>query len=104
LLVFNSPLNTSQITKNMASPIATGSADATEFFALTSLERQAQYLLIKLSAAENAYNTANPNTPSTRVAVQPNYDSNAVVSQLVLTLSDAAISGKLVDGVQAFLP
>jgi hypothetical protein len=88
----------------MATPIASGSQAATEFFALSSLEKQAMHLLIRLAAAENAFNTANPNTPSNRATVAPNYDARTVIGQLSLALSDDAIQGKLVDGVQAFLP
>jgi hypothetical protein len=88
----------------MASPIASGSTKATEFFALSSLEKQAMYLLIEITAGENSYNTANPSTPSNRATVAVNYDTKAIVGQLNCALSDAAVQGKLVDGVQNFLP
>lgn len=88
----------------MASPITSGSAKATEFFALATLEKQAMFLLIELTAAENAYNTANPNSLSNRATVATNYDTRTIVGQLTCALSDTAITGKLVDGVQNFLP
>lgn len=88
----------------MTVPIQAGSAQATEFFALTSLEKQAMYLLVDLTSLENVYNTANPNSVSNRATVAVNYETKTVVGQLTCSLSDNAVTGKLVDGVQNFLP
>lgn len=88
----------------MAIAIASGSTKATEFFALGSLEKQAMYLLIDLTAQENSYNTANPDLVSNRATVAINYESKTVVGQLTCALSDTAVLGKVVDGVQNFLP
>lgn len=62
------------------------------------------YLLIELTALENTFNTANPETLSNRATVATNYDTKTVIGQLNCALSDNAITGKLVDGVQNFLP
>ena len=88
----------------MAAPFASGTPKATEFFSLSSLEKQAMFLLIELTAQENVFNTANPENLSNRATVATNYDAKTVIGQLSLTLSDSAITGKLVDGCQAFLP
>ncbi|MEH2318558.1 hypothetical protein [Nostoc sp.] len=87
----------------MAAPIVSGSAQATEFFAYTSLEKQAMSLIILLTSQENVYNTANPASPSNRATTAVNYETKTVVGQLSCALTDSAITGKLVDSVQTFL-
>lgn len=88
----------------MAAKIASGSPDATEFFSLANLERQAMFLLIRACAAENAYNTNNPNAVSNKATIAVNYDNRTCTGQLTCALSDNAVQGSLVDGVQPFLP
>ncbi|MEH1962190.1 MAG: hypothetical protein V7L05_20420 [Nostoc sp.] len=87
----------------MASPIVLGSAQATEFFAYPSLEKQAMSLIVLLTSLENIYNTANPAAVSNRATTAVNYETKSVIGQLTLALTDNAITGKLVDGVQTFL-
>ena len=88
----------------MAAPIAANSTLATQFFNQGSLEKQVFFLLIQAASLENAYNTANPNNLSNRATVAVNFDQRTVTGQLTCALSDGAIEGRLVDGVQSFLP
>lgn len=88
----------------MAAPISEGTAKATTFFNLDSLEKQAMYLLVEITSQENIYNTANTENQINRATVAVNFDNKTVLGQLALTLTDAAITGKLVDGCVAFLP
>lgn len=88
----------------MAAPVTSGSALATELFALGTLEKQTMFLLVRIASLENTFNTSNPSALSNRATVAPNYDQRLVTGQLTLTLSDSSIEGKLVDGCQPFLP
>ncbi len=89
----------------MTAPITAASgAKYNELVALTSLEQQAMYILIELTARENIYNTNNPTAVSDRVTVGTNFDTKTIVGQIALSLSDTAVTGKLVDRCTAFLP
>ncbi len=88
----------------MSAPIDANEAFIAEFNALSSLEKQVAYLLVKLAVEENRYNNSNPNNTVERISIAPNYDTNVFTYTGTFTMSASAAQGTIVEGIQEYLP
>ena len=89
---------------SMTQPFNSASFLGQQVFNQPSLEQQVAYLLTHLVSLENAYNSANPNNLQNRATIAVNYDARTCTMQLSLALTDAAVEGRLADGMLPYLP
>lgn len=69
-----------------------------------SLEGQLLEIALKMELAEQAYNTANPNTPVNRISLSPNVETSEITISVTLPVVTSGVGAAITQTVANYLP